>query len=325
GSFVPEDEACDLLDNDCDGFTDEVCCLEEELCGDGEDTDCDGEIDEGCPVPVEETFVVGEQAEARPVDVMLVVDNSDSMADTVAEVEGNLARFAERMVRQGIDYRVVMISAQGTEGADVCIPEPLAGPGCGNNERYLHLNHRVGSGSAYDDVLLCVSGCGDPMGSYRSFLRPEGLLQLIVVTDDESGTRWNVFRDQMAEEGLRGFIVHAVVGLRLGGCALRTGDRYIDGALETDGALLHVCDNDWGEVIDVIFDATILRLQSTYPLTQTPLEGSIRVFAAPPGGEPEELLSGWSYDSDANAVVFDPSAVPPAGHRIVVRYLVPAP
>lgn len=327
GALLPEEEACDLLDNDCDGFTDEVCCLEEELCGDGEDTDCDGEFDEGCPIPTEEAFVVGELAEARPVDVMLVVDNSDSMADTVAEVEANLARFAERMVRQGIDYRVVMISERGPDpdAADVCVPPPLGGPNCGDGERFLHLDHRVGSHSAFEDILACLGGCGEPAESFFGFLRPQALLQIIVVTDDESDTRWDVFRDEMVFQGLAGFILHAVVGLRLGGCALRTGDRYIDGALETMGELLHVCDNDWGEVIDVIFDATVMRLQSTYPLAEVPVEGSVRVFVAPPGGVEEERLAGWSWDPVSNAVVFDPAAVPPLGHRIVVRYLVPAP
>ena len=125
----------------------------------------------------------------------------------------------------------------------------------------------------------------------------------------------------MVSRGRTDFVMNAVVGLRLGGCASAVGDKYIDGALATAGALLHVCDNDWGEVIDVIFDATVTRLQASFLLSRRPDPETLRVFVFVGEREEEglvELLTGWRWEDAANSVIFEPALE--RGKRVLVRY-----
>ena len=325
----PAAEVCDGLDNDCDGETDE-CCAGDCNEGDPNDPPCDPAQDPNCPPDTpppgsgEEVFVVGEDRLNRPVDFVMAVDNSGSMKDTVAQVEGNLGDFATRLAEADVDYRFVLVSERGTRARDpdVCIPPPMAGNDCANTDRFIHLDEEVGSHSAFDDILECHDRCDDRDDSFSWFLRPNALLQVIVVTDDESRTDWPEFRAAMVAFGLGEFVLHGVVGLEDRGCVADVGGEYIRGARETNGELLHICDQDWGMVLDVILDATIVRLQRTFVLVGNPDVATLRVFLQDPNGGEVEQVGNWRYDGVSNAVVFNEDADLPVGSRILVRYRV---
>jgi hypothetical protein len=303
GSGQPTEEICDNnLDDDCDGV---------------EDVDCYDDLPD-----VEDSFEVDEITETRPVDFIMAVDNSGSMDDTVAQVEANLGNFAQRLVSSGIDYRFVLLAERGTNRSepDICIPPPMAGPNCSDSNRFIHLNQFINSHDAYQRLLQCHNGCGNNNRySYRSFLRANALKQVVIVTDDESNIGWNQFRDQM-RTNIGDFTLSGVVGLRGGGCVANVGQQYVAGANETNGELLHICDNDWGVVIDVLFESTITQLLTNFTLSQQPIPETIRVFIRSPGLPDIELSNGWTWDPASNKIVFEENSRPEEQQTLIVRY-----
>jgi hypothetical protein len=91
---------------------------------------------------------VAKEAEAvqgkRPVDIIIAIDNSVSMADEIAGVEDQInTNFAGIIEASGTDYRVIMLSNHGEHhvpGAPppadplrlqrICIKAPLSGTSC---------------------------------------------------------------------------------------------------------------------------------------------------------------------------------------------------
>src|SRR4051812_6504961 len=66
----------------------------------------------------------------KPVDVIVVIDNSGSMTQEIVGVQANINKnFATILDKSGLDYRVIMVSRHGSaSGAQsVCIESPLSG------------------------------------------------------------------------------------------------------------------------------------------------------------------------------------------------------
>ena len=117
-----------------------------------------------------------------PVDFILVVDNSASMAEEIASIEQNInPHFGSTLGALGVDYQVVAISTSGPGIYELCIGPPLSAGTCSatNSGKFYQLSIDVGSWDALCDLLQNV-------GQISSWLRPLAKKEVIVVTDDRA-------------------------------------------------------------------------------------------------------------------------------------------
>ncbi len=184
-------------------------------CGDGvseapEECDLGAEngLESGCSVQckVLPSACGTQKAEAeittKPVDIVILIDNSGSMAAEIKGVESNINKnFAEIIEASGLDYRVIMVAAYGKNSAyKVCVEAPLGGipaGGCvnpplqpvNNPGKFYHYSTTVNSVNAACKALSTFDGLDKdqfnfaPTG-YQTWLREDSLKVFLVITDD---------------------------------------------------------------------------------------------------------------------------------------------
>jgi hypothetical protein len=134
-----------------------------------------------------------------PVDILLVVDTSFSMAPAIDAVETSInVDFAQILEQSGIDYRVIVLGAQTNTQVPICISSPLSNTDCNPtpavpaiNDHYKHYDAETGSGAFLASILLWYATPdkhGLAPGGYQDFLRPEAAKVFLGMTDGTSAS-----------------------------------------------------------------------------------------------------------------------------------------
>jgi hypothetical protein len=147
--------------------------------------------------------------EKKPIDIIIVIDNSGSMGDDIQAVETNInANFATIIGASGIDYRVIMVADHGAwdPGDSICVAAPLSSTNCMpipaqpamNPPIFFHYSTEIASHdslckmvSAFDGTLPDDYGLA-PLG-WSEWLRPESFKVFLEITDD--GVSCGAFND----------------------------------------------------------------------------------------------------------------------------------
>jgi len=203
-----------------------------------------------------------------PADIIWAVDQSGSMNQETAYVQGKINDFAKTIGNSNIDYHVVMI-ASTTAGNSICVPAPLSNGSCGNSTRFRLVDQKVDSNDALNQII-------NNYPKYSDFLRPNATKHFVVVTDDNAtDSPMNsaaAFTSKLATLQPAGmfskWVFHSVFAfgaIPVFGCigVFGTGAAY--GAVydqlvtQTAGAKGEICLGDWTPVFNAITTAVVVN------------------------------------------------------------------
>lgn len=252
GAAVSCGKACGV-DRDCgagtycgEGFSCTAdCIVGGDLCGEGSVCSASGRCvsaastDGGTPFDRDGACaVVSSQAtlEKKAVDIILVIDNSGSMADEIKSVQNNInVNFAQIIAASGLDYRVIVLSKHGKADPDesICISPPLSGnTTCNppaskptNTANFFHYSQEIDSHNSLAQIIATYNKA-DPSGAsptgWSAWLRPNAWKTFIEITDDESSMTAANFETQLfalspknfGDANNRQYNFHSIVGLK---------------------------------------------------------------------------------------------------------------
>ena len=283
----------------------------EETCGDNIDQDCNG-FDLPCDTG---NFcdLFSAEADTRPVDIILVVDQSPSMEDEQRAIQSNINYFSASIAARQIDYHVVVIATRG--GFDgffpLCIPEPLAQSGCQDNDRFRQVDVPVHS---HNSLQITV----DHWGEFEGFLRPGSLRHFIEVSDDDSDLPANIFDAFIrGKRGFSDYVFHSIVATHLidsFSCADDVGSQYLRLSQQTGGITVNICNANWRDVFRSL-ETEVTKVKSQFTLTHTP---QINTIAVTLNGA--AAIEGMDFTLNRGIPAITFSSTPPAGSMIRACY-----
>lgn len=202
-----------------------------------------GDSDEPRPADDCGSTQAGATLVREPIDIVLVVDNSDSMANEIIGVQNNInVNFASILANADLDYRVILIGRHGQalEDNSICIEAPLSGAASCDplpataaiTDRFFQYNMKIDS---HDTFVKLLGAYRPPFedtifedksylteDGWNIYLRPGVRKVFVELTDDDpTEMSWQAFdaallgldAAQFGSAGARNYIWHSIVGL----------------------------------------------------------------------------------------------------------------
>jgi hypothetical protein len=203
----------------------------------------DDEAAAGAPVDAELCAVqrIPLREVQRPIDIILVLDNSVSMALELDAVERSINRnFASVLDERGSDYRVIVLSRHRTAARQqsdeaqtaICITQPLSSlEACpagrpGPTERFFHYDIEINSTDALN-LIVETFDTPDPLygasaGGWSEWLRDGSRAIFLLFTDDNALDNGRDFRRRLMSRAPEHFgtdvdrpqfVFHSIIGV----------------------------------------------------------------------------------------------------------------
>lgn len=312
----------------------------------------------GCVIDngfVERTaFDVWYQEPTDEVDILWVIDDSNSMRAEQETLAAGFSSFVTELEGTGTDFHLGVITTT------FLYEDPNRGTLLGDPKIITQDDDYIGIFP--DRVQVGISGDGKEKGLEAAafalssvmttgngpnagFLRPDAHLLVVFVSDEDDCSDkgalnnednvacYNQYFDlapvtefvsemEALKDGYSKVQLGAIVGPEeSSGCLdAVAGSRYIEAAKLTGGLIGNICQADWSQILyDLGLNA--VGIHATFELTHGAVEGSIEV-KVDDVVVPEGAVDGWTYDSEFYTITFNGSALPDRGAVIEATYQV---
>jgi len=286
-----------------------------------------------------------QQAASQKVDMLFVVDNSCSMQEEQSSLAAGLAGVLSLTAQHGVDFQIGVtttdVDTAGEAGRLVPISSGAAADRIIDGDTVdpsavFTRNVSLGTNGSVDEQGLEAAylALSDPLltGHNAGFLREAATLAVVIVSDEEDHSSRQLSFYEAFLTGLKpggaDVALSAIVGTRQPSCAGAGGradyaSRYIQVAQSTGGVAESICSGDWSSILANIalnsfgFNAQFSLSSAPVPATISVAVDGVDVPSVTAGGQ-----TRWTYDSNANRVVFEGSSTPSAGASVEVSYTV---
>lgn len=284
--------------------------------------------------PVTDAFPIALPSE---VDVLMVIDNSGSMAIHQNALATNLPSLFQYVLGSPVDYHLGVVTTDmedpaqsgalalsgGLRWVDANTPNP--------SEVYANMVRRGTAGSGTEQGLAAVYAAlgPNPPSENAGFRRDTADLHVVVVSDEHDAS----VTDNLPKQGFDVWyasVPNASIHRTFSSVTSPAGTEYEVLATQFGGVREDLLTADWSAALDALGIA-ILHLPQRFALSATPDESSIVVTVvrgknrllldeAVFSGSPPVPVSGtWAYDAVDNAVWF-PELVPDPGDIVEIVY-----
>jgi hypothetical protein len=271
------------------------------------------------------------------VDVLWVIDVSDSMEDERTQLAANFDSFMNSLTASGADYRIGVtttdLSADG-DGGTLVGPTPVITSATPNPKaaftQNITLQPRLATEQPLESacrVLTTAAG--------GALIRKEAALAVIILTDEDdssigsAGYYQRTFRSAKGPGNQNAVTVSALAGNVPDGCVIpgyedvlgagaAAAKKIVSVIDATNGAFGSICDRDFSPTLDKI-GWKVAGLTKIFPLSKPPVLGTIVVLV---NGNtiPEDATAGWQFREQINSITFAGTYVPEANAEIKVSY-----
>ncbi|MFZ5481359.1 MAG: choice-of-anchor D domain-containing protein [Myxococcota bacterium] len=259
-----------------------------------------------------------EQPLRGATDILIIVDNSCSMAEEQSNLASNFSYFAAELVELELDWQLAVITTDNpsfrgemmTPETDDLEAEFVAQAVAGIN----------GSGDEKPtEMAYQATQPGADAGPGSEFLRDDAMLSFIFVSDepDSSPDTWSDYLAyfQSIKPDADNFIAHAISGDYPTGCGTASyTNKVYELTVATSGLYLSVCATDWASHLEALVEGSAIDL-SSFELSDWPVPETIVVRV-----DGVTVTGTWEYNETDNAIDFDETHVPEGGSTIEVEY-----